>query len=636
MRKVLCVLLCGTITCAVLAQNGDVLFEELARNSDFSGQDLEEMLHARTALNLATRQDLEMSGLLSPYQVASLIDYRERYGEFLTWAEIAIIPGFSGEDVELLSLFFTLEPSDAKFRKFQWNFLIKEGNHSLMLQTRTFFPRGEEYSPITAEEYKARPNSRYLGVPWYRYARYDYRCRNKLYWGITLESDPGERSLADFLSFHIAAKDIRPFKILVAGDFRARFGQGLLLWNGTLFGKVSSTASLCNTETGLTTYTSRDENLFFRGLGATFGNKRMELSVFGSWKPVDARVIAEGFTSLVMTGYHRTPLELEKKKALASWATGINLSYLAENWKVGVTALGYGYGHRYAGKVTYYNAFVNRDLPFGGLSADFSFRSRSWRFFSEIAMDLGLAPAVLGGVIYYGKNGDQAGLLLRCFTPSYTAAYGASLGRNSSSSNEYSLQLTADKNLSRKWKLDGSIWFFLFPAPRYLCHEPSYGWDTRLRLRRDGHMVLVRQQRSLSDKGITDKQLLSLKIGIKISENWMLNLRADGLYSFLHGNPGQWGSAAYAELVCDERKGVFRGSFRVTLFYTGSWESRIYLYESDVLYGFSVPALYGKGIKSYFNFKFSPFKWLDIWFKISCLVRDTITCESKIQARFRF
>lgn len=636
MRKVLCVLLCGTIVCAAKAQHRDIILEDLARDNDFRGQDLEEMLHARISLNAATRDDLELSGFLSPYQISSLIDHRERYGAFLTWAEIALIPGFSGEDMEMLSLFFTLEPVAVRPGKLQWRSLVREGKRSLILQTHTFFPRGEPYSPITAVEYQARPNSRYLGIPWYRYARYNYHYRNKLRWGITLESDPGERSLADFLSFHIVTEDIGPLKNLVLGDFRARFGQGLLLWNGTVFGKASSTASLCNTETGIKAYTSRDENLFFRGLGATFGNRCTELSVFGSWKPVDARVIPEGFTSLVLTGYHRTPLELEKKKALASWVTGINFSYSAKNWKTGITALGYGYDHPYAGKITYYNAFRNRQLPFGGISTDFSLRLRSWHIFSEVALDLGLSPAALVGVIYYGKNGNQAGLLLRYFTSSFTAGYGAPLGRNSSSSNEYGLQLTADLTLPEEWKLDGSIWLFAFPSPRYLCRKPSYGWEGRLRLRRDGHMLSLRQQRSLSDKGITDRQSLCLRSGFRITDFLMLNLRADGLYCLLHGIPGEWGSAAYAELVCKNGKGNFRSSFRIALFYTGSWESRIYVYEPDVLYGFSVPALYGKGIRSNINFRYSPFRFLDIWLKIACTVKDAFTCESKIQARFRF
>ena len=251
MRNVLLLLICSTIACFVQAQDRDVILENLAMEHDFTGQDLEEMLDARINLNQSTKDDLEATGLLTPYQIASLLDHRQRYGAFISWPEVFLIPGFTEEDTRLLALFFTLEPAETNDR-LSLRPLLREGRRSLLVQTRTFFPRGKEYSPITAAEYQARPNSRYLGVPWYRYLRYDYRFRNRVRWGITLESDHGARQVVDFLSFHAEFRNIKPFRSLVAGDFRVRFGQGLLLWNGTQFGKASSTASLCNKEMGIT------------------------------------------------------------------------------------------------------------------------------------------------------------------------------------------------------------------------------------------------------------------------------------------------------------------------------------------------------------------------------------------------
>jgi hypothetical protein len=635
MRNVLLLLLCSTIACCLQAQDRDVILENLAREHDFTGQDLEDMLDARINLNQATKDDLEATGLLTPYQIASLLDYRQRYGNFISWPEVFLIPGFTEQDTRLLALFLTLEPAPTQ-GKLSLRSLWREGRRSLLVQTRTFFPRGEEYSPITAADYQVRPNSRYLGVPWYRYLRYDYRFRNRVRWGITLESDPGERQVADFLSFHAEFRDLKPFRSLVIGDFRARFGQGLLLWNGTQFGKASSTASLCNKEMGITPYRSRDENLFFRGLGATIGKKNIYCSVFLSFRSLDARITDEGFTSLVETGYHRTPLEKDKKNALGSWAAGINLSWSAERWKAGVTALGYGYDHQDAGRITYYNACKNRSVPFGGLSADMSFRLPSWRFFSEVAMDFSHSPAALAGMIYYGQNGNQAGILLRYFTPSYTAAYSGRLGRNTSPSNEYSLQITGTLVLPHKWKMDMSAWAYLFPRPRYLCHDPSYGWDVRLQVHKDNHMLMFAQQRSISDKGILDKPLLSLRAGVRLPGAWLLKFRADGVYCMLHDYEGEWGLAAYAQLEYENVKDTFRGSFRISLFRTESWESRIYVYEPDVLYGYSVPALFGKGIRACLNIGYSPLNAVDLWLKISAMYRESFFCESKLQVRFRF
>jgi len=39
--------------------------------------------------------------------------------------------------------------------------------------------------------------------------------------------------------------------------------------------------------------------------------------------------------------------------------------------------------------------------------------------------------------------------------------------------------------------------------------------------------------------------------------------------------------------------------FRYCLFSTDSWDSRLYTYENDILYSFSIPALSGEGSRSY-------------------------------------
>jgi hypothetical protein len=44
--------------------------------------------------------------------------------------------------------------------------------------------------------------------------------------------------------------------------------------------------------------------------------------------------------------------------------------------------------------------------------------------------------------------------------------------------------------------------------------------------------------------------------------------------------------------------------FRYCLFSTESWDSRLYTYENDLLYSFSIPALSGEGSRCYFMAKF--------------------------------
>jgi len=58
-------------------------------------------------------------------------------------------------------------------------------------------------------------------------------------------------------------------------------------------------------------------------------------------------------------------------------------------------------------------------------------------------------------------------------------------------------------------------------------------------------------------------------------------------------------------------------SFRFAIFDTDSWNTRIYSYESDMLYTFSVPAYYSKGTRIYILLKYRPANRIDCWLRWS-------------------
>jgi hypothetical protein len=71
----------------------------------------------------------------------------------------------------------------------------------------------------------------------------------------------------------------------------------------------------------------------------------------------------------------------------------------------------------------------------------------------------------------------------------------------------------------------------------------------------------------------------------------------------------------------------FSLTFRYAIFDTDDYDSRVYAYENDILYSFSVPALYGKGMRVYLLGKWSPFKNLTLYARIGSFIytdRDEI------------
>jgi hypothetical protein len=82
--------------------------------------------------------------------------------------------------------------------------------------------------------------------------------------------------------------------------------------------------------------------------------------------------------------------------------------------------------------------------------------------------------------------------------------------------------------------------------------------------------------------------------------------------------------------------------FRYCIFKTDDWYSRLYTYENDLLYSFSIPALSGEGSRSYVMVAWRARKFIDLRIKygITELQKDNDSCieteELKVQARIWF
>ena len=56
---------------------------------------------------------------------------------------------------------------------------------------------------------------------------------------------------------------------------------------------------------------------------------------------------------------------------------------------------------------------------------------------------------------------------------------------------------------------------------------------------------------------------------------------------------------------------------RLMYFETGGYDSRLYAYENDVLYSFSIPVFYDKGYRYYININYDFSKKLSLWLRLA-------------------
>ena len=141
---------------------------------------------------------------------------------------------------------------------------------------------------------------------------------------------------------------------------------------------------------------------------------------------------------------------------------------------------------------------------------------------------------------------------------------------------------------------------------------------------------------------------LRLHMDFTISDCWKLRTRAE--YSQYQKSEKEQGFMLYQDIVYSSANESFSTQGRIVYTQTDSYNTRIYAYENDLLYNYSMPAYYGKSIRTYLNTKFEITKNWELWFKIGNTyypaletigsgqneVAGQMLTEVKIQTRLKF
>ena len=512
-------------------------------------------------INAASRARLEETGLLSLFQLESLLSWRERYGAVRSYAEWALVEGFSPEIVAQLRPFFALgEPASA--------------SHTTQTYTARFKKKWRQpgFSLTSKAVYDAG----------------DFSA------GAVVDNDPKER-FPDFISLS------GRYKGFFAGDFTARFGQGLVMWKGFSMSGFSSPSAVFRQQNGLREYRSSDESDFFRGAGWSGSAGKIGISVFASYNALDANIKDGAYTSIVRDGLHVSESELAKRHSMHETVLGGNVSVELEGWHIGFTAAAYSYDKRNGRRVQDYNRFQQYDGWWGNAGIDVRGYYRSLRLFAEAAVDAHLAPAVIAGAVWSPSYNFETGLSLRCYSPSYIATHSAAHSTSSSVSNQIGA-LWSTRVVHKAWKAQVDAEYVYYPWKRYRAEAGTMQFK--------GRILLTREFRSgaLLQGQLSWNALARARVGLELpfAGQWHLSVKAEG---------GLRGAAAYAGLRWQPGR-HWDVSARVTLWRTDGWESRIYFYERGVPQSFSVEPYYGKGIGEYAVVKYSPNRNLEFWLKL--------------------
>ncbi len=477
----------------------------------------------------------------------------------------------------------------------------------------------------------------YLGSPVKYYQRFRITS-NHLSINLTQEKDPGETLQGitgfDYNSGHIALTDNGKLKDFVVGDYSLSFGQGLVLWTGGAFGKGREViGTISKNERGVKAYSSAQETDFFRGFAATYG-ETIELTVFYSNRPRTASVINEDTTRFpTSAGFHRTESELERKNNIDQIVIGGRARLETPVGLVGIS----GYYIEFSSYIAKGNSLSNL-YDFEGsvnsvLGIDYRGLVGSTFVFGEIARSQNGGLGTVAGLEAPVAENTELALSYRNYQKNFQSFLSSGFGeRSSSPQNEEGFYVGIRHQLNQKLSLSGYIDQYRFAAPRFGTFQATGGFDMlglaeveftpKLNV-----YVLFRNELQDEEFEITNERgVQELRLGrekrasiranfeYQVSSAVRLRSRIEFARNKQAGESWEKGFLMYQDVRLQPIDAL-RIDTRISIFDTESFSTRVYQFESDLLYVLSNTVLYDQGQRAYVTVKYKATEFLDIWLK---------------------
>lgn len=581
-------------------------------------------------LNRAQPAQLKELVFLSALQISNFFSHIWRNGRLKELVELQAIDDFDVETIHKLLPFVTLKPAN-EYRQFNFkNLLHKASNEVIIRYGQTIEPQ---------RGFKALPGSHYQGSAATLLWKYKYNLNDLVAFSITGEKDAGEtlfrgnnKTGFDFLSASLRFSKVGPFKKIVIGDYSLQFGQGLSLWSGTSLGKGPDVAGVAKKDTQLKAYTSANEYSFFRGLAGTVSLfQKVDLHNFISYRHLDASLTeAEdggiSLSTISSSGLHRTPTETNNKGSLGQLLYGTVISFEQHDFSAGLSLYHTHFSQNFAtGTARYkqYN-FVGSALTNAGFHYNSTFKNAY--FFGEAAQSFPGGISVLQGVMASLSRGSSAVLVYRNYGREYHSFYAQAMGAENAA-NERGIYVGINTTPIRNMELSVYADLAHFPWLKYRIDQPSsrqefstlarYSMGKKIKVSLKLTEVKSRQNEGA---GMAVNPVVKVQQqNCRLSLEWKLNKRLN-LQNRLEisrykkgGNPRETGYLIYQDLDYHPVSSRLAGNLRIAWFNTPSYNSRIYAYEDDVLYGSGSGLYNGKGFRSYLNSNFRLSKQLRIW-----------------------
>ena len=533
-----------------LSEDGEIPLEDVQ-------EELIEIAQNPINLNQTTANELSRLHFLSDEQIDAILLYQYLH-PFQEIYELQLIDCL--KDYEIRNLLPFVYVGEAKEEK---NMYFREvfhyAKHEITLRT------------------DARNIEDFEGDPMYGKLRYRFNYQNRVMAGVTIGRTPGATWENINYGGFIELRDMGPMKRIVAGNYQAHFGYGLVIGSPFKRGKTAYIQSTATTDEGLKKFGSvGDSYNYFHGVGAT--------AKVSSWADVSA------FYSL--------------REGKEEWnhVVGVNATGRWNRLKVGITAV------ENIHQPTQKNSLEKMELVSTQAVMGVNARWNQGKvdIWGELATSQGNQWGIGGiaGIRYTPISDINLLAIYRYYSPYFDNIYANALCSWTIMRDEHGGYFGVEYNRLKNWQLlaFGDVWKSGFEtmAQADFIPQKNYRMHTRFRVKRKD-----------------EKDTYSLRWNMVYEfGQWKMKTQADGnLVQTNNALTYGWSLLQDVEYRFSQVPIVLQ--LRAQAFDAQEWNNRVYIYENDVLYAYAIPFVYGLGGRFWLNARYKINDIFSLYLRVS-------------------
>jgi hypothetical protein len=320
---------------------------------------------------------------------------------------------------------------------------------------------------------------------------------------------------------------------------------------------------------------------------------------------------------------------------------GGNLAYKKHGLRLSATAVTVHYNKPLNKKATIANQYDFRGTQNSIIGGEFNYSINIFNIYGEAGRS---ANGGLGGVIGSVISFDSKLTMLvhyRNFARDYQTIYSNAMVEGSGTQNERGMYVGAIIKPTYKWAIQTFYDSFMFPWIGITASSPNAkGNDFFAQvtyLPKDRVTIYGRYRHRNKVKNAptsieemdfllgTEQENYRIEASYPVSRSVTFKQRIEAVnYAPAEGTK-ETGYVFFTDVSYRAPKTPFTLTGRYAIFDTDGYNSRIYTYEKEVLYAFSVPGLSGVGSRMYLLTKYSPTRNIDLWLRYSTTIWDNVT-----------